>query len=130
MGRGRSSHGPARPAPPPERALLDLMGLAARARALVLGTDATRAAAREGEARFVLIAGDAAPGQAGKLTPLLDARGIPYAACLSREALGAAVGRDFVSAVGITQDGFARRARELAAALAPQQELTNGESQD
>jgi ribosomal protein L7Ae-like RNA K-turn-binding protein len=128
MGRGSSPSGPARPAHSPERALLDLVGLAARAGALVNGTDATRRAVREGGVLFVLVAGDAAPGQVGKLLPLLDARGVSYAHTLSRAALGAATGREFVSAIGITQDGFARRARQLADALAPQQELTNGES--
>jgi ribosomal protein L7Ae-like RNA K-turn-binding protein len=128
MGRGGSPSGPARPAPSPERALLDLVGLAARAGALVHGTDATRRAVREGGVLFVLVAADGAPGQVSKLVPLLEARGVPYAHTLSRAALGAATGREFVSAIGITQDGFARRARQLAAALAPQQELTNGES--
>ena len=128
MGRGGSSSGPARPAPSPDRALLDLVGLAARAGALVRGTDATRQAVREGGVLFVLVAADAAAGQTSKLIPLLEARGVPYAQTLSRAALGAAMGRDFVSAIGIIQNGFARRARELAAALAPQQKLTNGES--
>lgn len=128
MGRGGSPSGPARPAPSPERALLDLVGLAARAGALVHGTDATRRAVREGGVLYVLVAGDVAPGQSGKLLPLLEARGVPYAHTLSRVALGAATGREFVSAIGITQDGFARRARQLADALATQQELTNGES--
>src|SRR5687767_11950085 len=104
MGRGGTSSGPARPAPSPERALLDLVGLAARAGALVHGTDATRRAAREDGVLFVLVAADAAAGQSGKLIPLLEARGVPYAQTLSRAALGAATGRDFVSAIGITQD--------------------------
>lgn len=123
MGRGARS----RPVHSPERALLDLVGLAARAGALVRGTDATRQAVRSGEVLGVLVAADGAPGQTGKLLPLLEARGVPYAVCLSRAALGAAAGRDSVSAVGFTQDGFARRARQLAGALATQQELTNGE---
>jgi ribosomal protein L7Ae-like RNA K-turn-binding protein len=128
MGRGGSSSGPARPALEPQRALLDLVGLAARAGAMVHGTDATRRAVREGGVLFVLMAADGAPGQVGKLVPLLEARGVSYAQTLSRAALGAATGREFVSAIGFTQDGFARRARELATALAPQHELTNGES--
>src|SRR5688572_6058772 len=100
MGRGGSPTGPTRPAPSPERALLDLVGLAARAGALVHGTDATRRAVREGEVLYVLVAGDAATGQAGKLLPLLEARGVPYATVLSRAALGAATGREFVTAIG------------------------------
>ena len=101
--------------------------MAARAGALVHGTDANRRAVREGGVLLVLLAADAAPGQSGKLVPLLEARGVPHVQALSRAALGAATGREFVSAIGITQDGFARRARQLATALATQQELTNGE---
>ena len=108
---------PARPAPAPERALLDLLGLAARARALVHGTDATRQAVRDGKAAAVLLAADTSPTQSQKLVPLLEARGTPFAVCLTREGLGAALGRASVSAVGITQDSFARRALELARAL-------------
>lgn len=124
MGRGGNA-----PPADPARALADLIGLAARARAVVTGTDMVRRAVRDGEVVAVLMAADTAPGQAGKLVPLLEARGVPYAVCLTREELGAAIGRESVSSVGITQDGFARRARQLAAALAePPHELTNGES--
>ena len=109
------------PAGPPhgaERALLDLVGLAARARGLVLGTDATRRGVRDGEVRAVILAADASPTQRQKLVPLLDARGVRHATCLSRDRIGAALGRDETSAVGFTNENFARRALELAAALA------------
>lgn len=102
----------------PERALLDLLGLAARARGLVQGTDATRRGVRDGEVRAVLLAADTSPTQRQKLVPLLEARGIRHATCLTQERLGAALGRDVVSAVGLTNENFARRALELAAALA------------
>lgn len=104
---------------PPERVLTDLLGLAARARALVAGTDATRAGVREGTVRLAILASDASPTQAAKLAPLLEARGVPRYTCLTRDALGAAIGRDEVSAVGLTDPNFARRAAELAAAITP-----------
>ena len=108
---------PARPTPPPERALLDLLGLAARARAVVHGTEGTRQGVRDGEVAGVLIATDSSPTQSKKLVPLLEARGIPYAACLTRAAIGSAMGQGPVSALGIRDRHFARRALELAAAL-------------
>jgi ribosomal protein L7Ae-like RNA K-turn-binding protein len=117
--RERSRPGAGRP---PERVLTDLLGLAARARALVSGTDATRAGAREGSVRMVVLAADASPTQAAKLLPLLEARGIPRFTCLTRTELGAAIGRDEVSAVGLTDPNFARRAAELAAAITPPQD--------
>jgi ribosomal protein L7Ae-like RNA K-turn-binding protein len=97
------------------RRLLELLGLAARARAIVTGTDAVRRAVREGEVARVLLATDAAPGQAGKLTPLLEARQVPFHFLTTRDVLGAAVGRGPVSALGLTNQNFARRAGEFLA---------------
>lgn len=98
------------------RRLLELLGLAARAGGLVTGTDAVRRAVRDGLVFRVLLAEDAAPGQQGKLVPLLDARRVPFHTLCTRVALGAAVGRGPVSAIGITNQSFARRVGELAAA--------------
>jgi ribosomal protein L7Ae-like RNA K-turn-binding protein len=106
----------------PGRALLDLLGLAARARAFVHGTDATRRGVRDGEIAGVLLAADSSPTQSKKLVPLLQARGVPYAACLTRAEIGAASGLGPVSALGFTDRNFARRALELAAALDHPQE--------
>ena len=101
----------------PERALLSLLGLAARARALTLGTDMVRGAAREGKLAGAILAADASPTQARKLVPLLQARGIPFAVCSGQDELGAALGRGPVSAVGLNDPSFARRVMELARAL-------------
>jgi len=105
------------PGPASERALLDLLGLAARARAVVHGTGATRQGVRDGEVAGVLLATDTSPTQSKKLVPLLEARGVPYAACLTRAAIGSAMGQGPVSALGIKDRHFAGRAMELAAAL-------------
>jgi ribosomal protein L7Ae-like RNA K-turn-binding protein len=114
---GNAGDGPARPAPPPERALLELLGLAARARAVVHGTGGTRQGVRDGEVAGVLIAADSSPTQTKKLVPLLEARGVPYAACLTRAEIGAAMGQGPVTALGIRDRNFARRALDLAASL-------------
>lgn len=107
---------------PPERALLDLLGLATRARGMVSGTDATRRGVREGAVHAVLVALDASPTQTRKLLPLAEARGVPFAACLTQEQMGAATGRGTVSALGLTHESFAKRALELAAAISPPQD--------
>jgi ribosomal protein L7Ae-like RNA K-turn-binding protein len=109
-----SSRGDAKP----EQALLGLLGLAARAGQLVSGTEQVRAATRAGRIRLAVLAADAAPAQRDKLVPLLEARGVRYFVAMSRERLGAAIGRTPVSAVGLKQDGFARRATELLARAA------------
>ena len=110
-----------------ERALLSLLGLAARARALALGTDMVRGAARDGKIAAAVLAADASPTQARKLVPLLQARGIPFAVCSNQAELGAALGKGPVSAVGIMEPSFARRAMELAAAPSLPQDRGGGE---
>jgi ribosomal protein L7Ae-like RNA K-turn-binding protein len=107
---------------PPERPLLDLLGLAARARGLAHGTDAARSAARDGKAVAALVAADASPTQTRKLIPQLESRGIPFVVCLNRSEMGGAIGRGPVSAVAITDRNFARRALELARALSTSQD--------
>lgn len=102
---------------PARRRLLELLGLTLRAGGIVAGTDAVRRAARDGQAYRVLLAGDAAAGQTGKLLPLLEARGVPHHVLFTRDELGAALGRGAVAAVGITHQDLARRAGELVAAL-------------
>jgi ribosomal protein L7Ae-like RNA K-turn-binding protein len=97
--------------------VLDLLGLGARAGALVSGTGAVRSAASQGGLYQVILAEDAAEGQRGKLIPLLDARRIPYQIVLTQVELGAAIGRAPVSAVGLTNPDMARRAAELLVAL-------------
>lgn len=111
----------------PERALLSLLGLAARARALTLGTDMVRSAARDGRLSGAILAADASPTQARKLVPLLEARRISYAVCSTQAELGAALGRGPVSAVGLNDPSFARRIMELARALPLMQDRGGGE---
>lgn len=105
------------------RALLSLLGLAARARAMVTGTGAARAAVREGKAAAVLLAADASPTQSRKLIPLLEARGTPFAVRMTQAELGAALGRAPVSAVAVTDPNLARRLMELADAWPQPQDV-------
>jgi ribosomal protein L7Ae-like RNA K-turn-binding protein len=92
---------------------LRLLGLAARAGALVPGTDRVREAVRNGGVAFVLVAADASANSRDKLGPLLDARGVAFLEVFYREELGAAVGRAPLSAVGLTDRSFADRVRTL-----------------
>jgi ribosomal protein L7Ae-like RNA K-turn-binding protein len=101
----------------PERSLRDLLGLAARAGALVHGTENVRDALRRGRVKRVVLAADASPTQLEKIRPLIAALGVASDQALSREALGSALGRSSISAVAITNKGFARRVAELVAAL-------------
>lgn len=98
---------------PAAKRVLELLGLAARAGRLVAGTEAVRQAVRQGEVIWVLLAADASPTQQAKLLPLLHARGTRHNRMLARAELGAAVGRGPLSAVGLTDANFARRAIAL-----------------
>ncbi len=92
--------------------VLGVLGLARRAGSVVTGTGAVRDAVRVGSARFVLLAEDGAPGQVGKVANLLRHRSVPSMAWGTREELGRAVGAAPLSAIAITNDGFARRLLE------------------
>ena len=88
---------------------LALVGLARRAGAVVTGTGAVRDAVRSGAARLVLLAEDAATGQAGKVANLLRHRSIPHRVWGLQEELGRAVGAGPLSAIAIMDDGLAER---------------------
>jgi len=86
---------------------LRLLGLARRAGSVAPGSDAARRAAREGEARLILMAGDASSVQLDKIRNAVKNRPIPWATLGDRATLGAAVGLGPISAVAVTADSFA-----------------------
>ena len=88
-----------------------LLGLARRAGAVMPGMDAARRALRQGEARLILMAGDASGVQLDKIRRLLEHRSIPRAVLGDRATLGAAVGTGPVSAVAVTAAPFADELR-------------------
>lgn len=100
----------------PRTDLLGFLGLAHRAGAVVQGTEAVRAAIREGEAFLVLMAGDVSETQKKKIVGLLVHREVPSAVLGTREELGRAVGGPPLSAVALTQRGFAARFLESGVA--------------
>jgi ribosomal protein L7Ae-like RNA K-turn-binding protein len=88
---------------------LRLLGLARRAGALAPGTQRAREALRAGTAKLVLLAGDASELQRRKVEGIAEKRGVPRVALADRVALGAAVGKPPLSAVVVTDAGFAER---------------------
>jgi ribosomal protein L7Ae-like RNA K-turn-binding protein len=79
-----------------------LLGLARRAGAVAPGTHAVRRAIREGEARLILMAGDASSVQLDKIRTTLYDRTIPQAVLGDRNTLGAPL-----SAVAVTNRSLA-----------------------
>jgi ribosomal protein L7Ae-like RNA K-turn-binding protein len=95
--------------------VLQLLGLAARAGAVVPGTQQVREAVRAGRVRFALVAQDLTATGRDKVVPLLEGREVSYAVGYTRLALGQAVGRGPLAVVGVTDSGLARRLRVLLA---------------
>jgi len=89
--------------------VMQLLGLARRAGAVAPGTEAVRQAIRGGEARLVLLAGDASEAQLKKIERTLRARPIPRARLGDRTTLGAAVGLAPLSAVAVTNAPLAEQ---------------------
>jgi ribosomal protein L7Ae-like RNA K-turn-binding protein len=96
----------------PDR-VLGMLGMAARAGAVVPGTERVREAARGGSLRLAIIAEDASDNSRGKLLPLLEALNIPHVQRFARVDLGAATGRASLSAVGVVDSTLADRLQVL-----------------
>ena len=94
-----------------------MLGLAARAGAVLPGTDRVREAARGDGLFFVFVANDASDNAQDKVVPLLQSRQIPFAVVFDRDELGGAVGRAGISALGITDRKLASRVQELVTEL-------------
>ena len=90
----------------PDRAL-GMLGLAARAGAVTIGTGATRAALQQGDVRLVVMAGDGSPRTEEKVARLARGTGVPVVVGPDAAALGARLGRGAVQAVGVVDTGFA-----------------------
>jgi ribosomal protein L7Ae-like RNA K-turn-binding protein len=86
---------------------LGLLGLAARAGRLTVGTGATRSGLQRGDVRLVVLASDYGPRTADKVVRLARGTGIPVVVGPDAGALGASIGRGAVQAVGIADPRFA-----------------------
>ena len=87
---------------------LRLLGLAARAGALVYGTDLVRRAARAGKVHLAIVASDISENTREKLGAL-GPGGVIVVPGPDRGELGALVGRGPLSVVGITDAQLAAR---------------------
>jgi ribosomal protein L7Ae-like RNA K-turn-binding protein len=84
-----------------------LLGLARKARGLVIGSRETRAGLHRGQVCLVLLAADGSPRDRERLQRLAEETGTPVRAGGTREELGRAVGRDGVAVVGVTDRNVA-----------------------
>ncbi len=108
---------PTEPRPVPDG--MGLLGLARRAGAVVLGTEAVRAAVHADSARLVVFAADAADGQLKKVKGVLRHHPVPVRWVPDRATLGAAVGSGPLAVVAVSGASFAE---SLARALPERRE--------
>lgn len=87
--------------------LLPLLGLGARAGALVIGVDAVRAAVQAGKVRCVVLADNASGRAKDKVGRLVTGKGLPLVAGPSADAIGAQLGKPPVMAVGVRDRALA-----------------------
>lgn len=100
-----------------ERRALEILGLARRAGRVELGTRAVREAGAEGRLLCVILAEDAGGNARGRLERVVGGDRVRLLRVSSRRRLGAALGREDLVTVGVTDEGFAR----LVAGLLPEE---------
>jgi ribosomal protein L7Ae-like RNA K-turn-binding protein len=96
-----------------DRRILGLVGLGVRSRGVVVGVEQVRDAVRRGNLVLALVAMDASRHSVDKIVPLLRARRIKLVEMPSAAQLGAAVGRDQTTAVGVVDRALADGIRDL-----------------
>ena len=94
--------------------LLSSLGLAARAGQLRVGFDAVSRSIRSGQAVAVVVACDAPRSVRERLERLLASQPVPHRLVLDGDRLGAAVGRERVVALAITERSLGQRVMDLA----------------
>jgi ribosomal protein L7Ae-like RNA K-turn-binding protein len=86
---------------------LGLLGLAARARVLLVGTAAVREGVQQGRVYVVVLAGDRSPRTRDKIERLARARAVPVVVGPPAAELGRRIGHGTVQAVGVTDPSLA-----------------------
>ena len=92
---------------------LNYLGLARRAGRLEIGEDGTLAAIKNGRAKAVFLAEDAAENSRRRTSRLAEERQIPCRILpVTKVAFGKALGRDFVAMTAVCDEGLAKAALE------------------
>ena len=95
------------------QAVLQLLGLAARARKVISGEDLVVNEVRHGKAKLVLLASDASANTSKKLTDKCTYYNVELHVFGDRYDLGHATGKEARVALAITDSGFAKKISSL-----------------
>lgn len=96
-----------------EQKVLNLIGLAYRARKVSLGVDTIINDIQKQRVHFVLITTDIEKNSKKQLVDKCQSFGIPYKEMTTRQSLGHAVGKHARVAIGIVDKGFATKLKTL-----------------
>ena len=91
--------------------VLGLAGLGVRGRLAVVGVERAREAAHRGTLKLAIVARDASKNSLDKIVPLLEAKRVRIIDGISAALLGAAVGKDATTVVGIVDAQLAKGIR-------------------
>lgn len=87
--------------------VLGTLGLAKKAGRIVSGEFMTERAIRDGNARLVIVAGDASGNTKKKFADSCKYYHVPYTEFGDKEQLGSAIGKEFRASLAVTDQGFA-----------------------
>lgn len=100
-----------------QQQIIQMLGLAARARKIISGEELVVTAVRNGSAKLVFLAGDASKNSNKKIQDKCTYYKVPYAIFGDRYTLGQATGKEARVTVAITDAGFAKKLKSLIALL-------------
>ena len=94
------------------KAFLNFLGIAIRARKVISGTELTVTGIRNGEVKLVIMAEDCSPRTKKDLHNKASYYNVPVVDTLNSNELKMAIGKDR-KVMGITDLGFAKRLKEI-----------------
>jgi ribosomal protein L7Ae-like RNA K-turn-binding protein len=93
--------------------VLGLVGLGVRGRLAVIGVDRVREAAQKRTLKLAIVARDASKNSLDKVVPLLEAKRVRIIDGIGAATLGAAVGREATTVIGIVDAQLAKGIRGI-----------------
>lgn len=97
--------------------VLQIIGLAARARRLVSGEDVCQRQLRSGKGQLCIVAEDASDNAKKRFSNMCSYRNVPIMFFGKKEELGKFTGKESRTVIVITDEGFAKKIKELLAVL-------------
>lgn len=91
-----------------EKKTLSLLGLATKAGRIASGEFQTETAVKDGTAKLVLVASDASDNTKKLFCDKCSYYGVPVYVYGTKEALGAAIGKEYRASVAVLEEGFAK----------------------